>query len=264
LAIAVGAIGMILGLIALTMIDALTTGNVGNFLGTLAILAVLGILLVIIGIIAFVFAMLGLYSMHKGRAEFGADHATSVKKGVNLIIFGIVMQLVAGIAGIFITVGSAFTLDPDPMAMRNSAMMGSAVGGGIGLGAIILYGLGMERILERLMTARARDLRMPFLGVAIAGGATTLALGIWSAQVIDAAALDSPVSFASLASILSIISLYLYHRQLKESEGGARNMIETGVFDPDAPRGAPAPVAVPPPPATPPPASPPPASPPPV
>lgn len=244
LAIAMNIIGMLMALWLLTMVGQLTAGDIGAALGAIALILLFGVVIVIIGIIALVFAIWGLSTVHSGREEFGAGHAESVKKGVNFIIFGIVVNAAASVLGFVLGLGVGLTLNADEM--RNSLLMAALVGGGAGLVSTILYALGMQALLAKILTVRGRGLRMPFLATAIGGGVVALAISVIQVYWFDPFALNDAAGIESLAGIVSIISLYVYFMQLKDAETGGRNMIQSGQYDPDATGAAPPVAAAPP------------------
>ncbi|HEX9710717.1 MAG TPA: hypothetical protein VGB42_12230, partial [Candidatus Thermoplasmatota archaeon] len=228
------------------MMGALTGGDFATVIGIGFTFVAFGIVVFILGLIALIFALMGIYTLHEGRMEFGNAHAASVKKGVNFIVFGMVTYLAAILSAVFLSVSAVFTFAIDPVALQNSLLMTAIVSGALSLVAVVFFGLGMQNLLERLMTARGRGLRMPFLGLAVAGAALALVLEVVSVFIFNPLALDSTQGLGSLASIVSIVSLYLYFMQLKDAELGARTMIQTGQFNPDATGPAPVPVAPPP------------------
>jgi hypothetical protein len=230
-AIGASAMGMIIGLIVISTIGSLTSGDLGAVLAAAAGIIILGILVVIIGLIAVIFALWGLSTVNTGRKEFGEGHEASVKKGVQFIIIAMLMQVASAVAGAVLGVSSV-GLNIDQM--RNGLLMSVGVGGAIGLIAVIFYGLGMQLLLEKLMTSKGRGLKMPFLGIAVGGGVLSFVLAVVSVLIFDPFALNQGTGLSSLASILSIVSIYIYFMQLKDAEQGARNMIASGQYNPDA------------------------------
>lgn len=234
LAISIGVVSLLLGLWALSVAGQITGGNFGAAFGAIMVIILFAIVVFILGIIGLVFAIWGLSTVHSGREEFGATHAASVKKGVNLIIIGIVIEGVGTVVSFVLGLTAGLTLNPN--AVQDSLFTVALVGGGFGLASTVVYAFGMQLLLERLVTVRGRGLRVPFLIAAISGGVGALVLGIAQISMFqgDFNAFGTSSGLQSLAGVASIVSLYLYFMQLKDAEQGARNMIQSGQYDPDA------------------------------
>jgi hypothetical protein len=255
-----GVLNILTGLVVLTILPNVT--NPATALGNILFIGGMGLATGIVGLIGFVLGLWGLWTMHDGRAEFGPAHVQGVEKGAKMILYGIVVSFVGGVAVFAVTFMLAFNagLTGNFAALRTATIIGVAVGGGIGILSTYLFALGLQGFVEKLMTHTGREKRQTFIMLSLIGAVVSLGLGVISFVIFDPFnnAITDPASLtlAPLAGVISVLTMWIYRQQVIDADSGAHNMVRSGQYDPDGGTGAPPALAAPAPPADPPPAPP--------
>ncbi len=241
LALVVNALEILVGILGTMALSSLATGGLGAFSGPVIALLAVGLVAGLLALIAFILGMVGYYNVHQGRSEFGEPHVQSVKRSTMWFAIACVSYLGVIIAGVFIGFGSAFGVAASLQSMANTMIISGAVTGAIGVVYIFAAGMTMQLILERLMTAEGRARRSMFLMLSVIGGIAALVVnvvvGLMAAGSLTSlstvGSLSSLTGISSLVAAVSLITLFLYLKQLQSAEQGARTMISTGRYDPD-------------------------------
>lgn len=216
-----------------------------------ALLIVLAIVFVIIGFIAFLFGVLGFYNINEGKREFGDAHLANVGRAVRWFAFGAAFYLAAGLAATLITVGALFQGRINPAQLATQVAIGSAVSGAILVGFTYCAAQVMQHLVAGLMTRRGRDLKQTFVLFSMVGVCAVLGARVASAVLLSTGITTADIAtqvgaFGSVLAGVAVFTAYLYRLQVIFAEAGARNMIASGQYDPDAPApGQPPPQAAP-------------------
>jgi len=206
----------------------------------------------ILQLAAFVVGLTGVLAIKTGRREFGPEHDQSVGRGWKLLIGAVLVYVLGTVVSVIAIVFVVLSTVPAPGAPPNLGAIDQTLLfliAGFALIAVIgtfLVALALQAFIEKLMPRPGRDARSTFIVLAMAGAFIQAALEVVSFAFFPvgvAAAGQTPtnlsvVNLASIAAFVSIASLLVYRRQVEGALAGARLMVETHSFNPDA--GAPA------------------------
>lgn len=190
-------------------IDPSILGALGGFLA-----AACG--LFIVSLVGLIMGLIGLLALHKGGVEFGPEHAKRIDHGIIVLIIGILVPLIGGVAVSAAAIGSGLGVPGSSLTIPT--LNPGAIAGSIALGAFqaILVGLFLIWSVERLVDPPAfrRAYLALALGIAgsVAGGSvslTLLVMGSFPIRLEDLAALIVVESLLSQG--FSIPSLALWY-----------------------------------------------------
>ena len=241
LSMVINAMGILLGIVAFSVLASLASGGigaVGTLTGMFVILVLLGIVTGIVGLVLLIMACLAYYNMHQGKLEFGEPHRERVAKSVMWFAIACVLTVVNGIVGFALSFGSAFDPFATPASLASAALVQGVISGAISLVYVYAAAQVMQLLLERLMTEAGRKLKGMFVMLSIVGGVVNLVLSAAAGFLFTNAFTTTQAStgfesLASLAGAVSIVTAYIYYKQVMSAEKGARTMITTGRYDPD-------------------------------
>ena len=185
----------------------------------LTLLALVCVLLIVY-VIGLVFGLLGLVAIHKGRDEFGPEHAKRLDRGIIVLILGIFVPAAIGAAG---TVGGGVLGGGSVGFTPRTSFASAAAGLAGGIVGSLLVGLFLLWSIEALTTPllRARAMIALVLGIVAAGAGG-------AANLVVVATVPTPTTPAGylpfilpgvVAPAISVISLavwYLTYRAVLE------------------------------------------------
>lgn len=249
LSICFNALFLIGGLMAAIVVAGTNFTNPGAAIGLFgALVAVLALLAIggILGFIAFIMALVGYYNVHQGRQEFGPQHQADVQGSVKWFAIACVMFLIQIVAGLILSV-NAITGGLNPNSLATNFAISEGVSGGLHVIFVYAAAMVMQLIVARLMTQQGRSMKPMFMILSIAGAVLALVLSVASGFMFTSAlaangGLGGVSALSSIAGVISVVTSWMYYKQVQSAEQGARNMIQSGQFNPD-PGGVAPPVA---------------------
>ncbi|HKZ59516.1 MAG TPA: hypothetical protein VJ547_06685, partial [Candidatus Thermoplasmatota archaeon] len=211
-----------------------------TILGALAAAVAIGIAAALLGFIGLILGLLGLYNVSQGKQEFGPAHQASVAKANRFVLFA-VLATVAGIVATTVVAAIMFTnalTAFNPAAFQASMIASLAIDGVISVVVTLLLAIALQSYIERLMTAKGRALRGNFILFSVIGAGVALALGIVGALTFggllaNPATAGTSADLSPLAGLISVLTMFWYRSQVMDAEQGCRNMISSGVLNPD-------------------------------
>ena len=266
-------IGLVLALLPILAILLTSGGDPSAALGALFSLLAVFCVLAVVYVVGLVLGLIGLIALHKGRDEFGPQHAQKIDHGLIVLIIGII---VPGIVSAISSGGG-----PGAVGIQPTVSLAGAAGGFVaGVRGPLLVGLFLLWAIETLATPEIRQRAMIALILGMAAG---ISAGVASLVVLytvtpptsasDLAAFFPFVIPSIVSAAISFVSLLVWYTayrsvldRFKRGELRAAPpaiMMPPPYATPYYPYAQPpyAPPAAPPPPAQPPPESPPPPNP---
>lgn len=221
---------------------------------TAAIITGLGALIAIVGIC---FGLYRFYQVSRGKKEFGTSHARSVgnASGVSVAASVAYFALFAWRLSVGANLDALVSADTPASAIQ----FANAMGAGIMVEALILLvatvvaAVALHALIRRLLTARGRKISRAFVAASVLAPLSALLVALayipasaplrgahpdWGSVLMGYQALDGWMVASSwvytLADILGLIGLAQYVGMVGDAERGAKNMIRSGRYDPDA------------------------------
>jgi len=210
------------------------------------------------GLIGSIVGLVGFGNAHRGKSEFGPEHKRAVSGAVGLAVVACVVYLLLAIVTISVNAGLETVFAAPEIAELDAAFRelfrALILTSLIAMVGAMAAGFAMAALLPELMTAAGRRLSGAFLGLSLLGPLLNLIMAFALPAMMGPATfgvggaadaetlrrmlgtLTTAALVPAFANVLTIFALVVYVGMLKAAEQGARNMISSGLFDPDAPR----------------------------
>jgi hypothetical protein len=186
-------------------------------------------------VVAIGVAWVGLDDLKDGAREISQKHVEHFKRITNYLLFagltwamgGIMAIVLGGAALLFSLPGGAAS------SITTTVLVYQGIMGAVGLVMNICIALCLQLSLAELMQRPGRLMTQMFYIFAIGGTAASFALSMMGVIIGDP-------SLAPVASVMSLLSLLIFLKQLDSAKAGTQSIISTASRDPD---GAAAPAA---------------------
>jgi hypothetical protein len=192
----------------------------GLFLGALAFQCSVGI----IGFVGLILFVIGAYSAHEGREEYGPDHARDVERALIFFIIAFVMGVIASVGGFGFSTGPVGTGVPI-----------NPVGGIFGAVRGLFAGLTLRYVVRTFLRKEERDLG--WVGTALLTGAPAAGSVVSFVLFLAGNPLDSSFNPSALPGLLAlafvtaaalaaaelvayVLFLHIYSRALRRLRSG--------------------------------------------
>ena len=238
-----GLLSILLGYVAVAMLGALFTpgggvssGAVAGAVGAVALSCGM-ILLMLAGIII---ALIGLWSMHKGRAEYGLAHEEDIKKTTILLVAAVVVFFFDLVVGIAVALSQIDFSNPSEVTYQPSPV-GDAVSGASGIIFALLTALILYYLVKSFIPPEKVNLAIMAIGLFVVGPVITLVGSLTLAPPKDYFLHPDTVPFdpiwivpSVIAGIISFIALLLFFLLYRDVQARLRNRTIKPVWETQA------------------------------
>ncbi len=237
---AMAIIGAVLAFSLVSTFNNTNPQTVLNALGALAAIVAVALIAGVLGLVSFILGLLGIYNINDGKREFGDAHLANVKDAVKWFVIACGLYVGSIVVGVVFGLSALFANGATAQQIASQFALSSAVSGGILVGYVYAVAQVMQKLVGGLMTEEGRKMKQLFVLLSLVGAAAALGVRVVSAFLFTNAftnqnAADQVSTIGSFVGIVSIITAFIYMRQVNAAEKGARNMIASGQFNPDAP-----------------------------
>ncbi len=225
---------------------------------TIAASDALFVIALLIGLASVLVGYGGMVKLSSGRSTFGARHKLAVGRGVGLAAGSSLAYVFLGLLNLASNSGIEAQLASLDLADFNTAlsmMYSSAViTSFVALLCALLAGLALFSFAQELMTERGRKVTKLFLVLSMAGPVLNIAVAFALPAIVGPVNLHNGSSQAELqaalagilramwwlavvpavGNFLTMLALFLFLRMASDAEQSARNIVKTGLSDPDA------------------------------
>jgi hypothetical protein len=213
------------------------------------------------GILSIVGAVLGYVAIgitSRGKPEFGTAHVRAVSRGVALTVVASIVYALYFVVTLVTNVSAEAAVDAADItslaAVFHTMQGGLAWASLLSIGAAIVSCIALTSLVQTLMTHSGRGRRPVFAAMSVMGPILVLGLALVVPGMVDAIPVNSGSTLDLLATLnsflgvlkwmalvpaienfIAVLALAVFVGMIGTAQQGAKNMIASGVFDPDAP-----------------------------
>lgn len=212
----------ILGIVIVALLFPLLADFMAGTIGGGTIGAAIGILaggcaLIIVELIGLIFGLLGLISVHKGRAEFPPEHGKMLDRATIALVVGIILPIIGSFYTTLAGVGLGGNIVPA------TTLGEAAITSGLGIVGSVLIGLFLMWLVESMNSPAGKQRALIALILGVVSGVIALVIDIVVFATMPAVVtqpqnfigyLIAPAIVGGAVSVISVVLWYLVYREV--------------------------------------------------